>query len=234
MSATETPHFAAVVVMAGSGTRLGSVIPKAFVPLGGRPMWRHSAETFVAIPSCRGIVLVAAADRVDELRRALPVAHVVVGGARRQDSVRLGLAAVRGGVEIVAIHDAARPFVSADTILAAVAEAAGSGAALVAAPVRDTIKRVREGLIVETLDRGVLWQAQTPQCFRLDLIRDAHEAAQANGWEVTDDCALLERLGQAVAVVRGDVWNFKITDPEDLAAAEALLARRGFDGKEQT
>jgi len=228
------PAFAAVLVMAGSGTRLGAAVPKAFVTLGGKAMWRHAAETFASVASCRAVVLVAPADRADEVRREMPAARVVAGGARRQDSVRLGLAAVPADAGIVAIHDAARPFVAAETIATAVAEAAKSGAALVAAPARDTIKRVRDGRIVETLDRNELWLAQTPQCFRLDLIRGAHAAAETKGWDVTDDCALLERLGHAVAVVRGDAWNFKITEPEDLVAAEAFLARRGRPRKESS
>jgi len=215
--------------MAGSGSRLGASVPKAFVPLAGRPMWRHAAETFASIPNCRVVALVAPAELVEDVRRAMPRAVVVPGGARRQDSVRLGLAAVPPGVEIVAIHDAARPFVRAETIVAAVAEASRSGAALVAAPARDTVKRVVDGRVVETLDRSELWLAQTPQCFRLDVIRDAHAAADRGGWDVTDDCALLERLGRAVSVVRGDARNFKITDQDDLAAAEALLAKRNSE-----
>jgi 2-C-methyl-D-erythritol 4-phosphate cytidylyltransferase len=223
------PAFAAVLVMAGSGSRLGASVPKAFVPLAGRPLWRHAAETFAAIPSCRVVALVAPADLVEDVRRAMPRAVVVPGGARRQDSVRLGLAAVPPGVEIVAIHDAARPFVRAETIVAAVAQAAHTGASLVAAPARDTVKRVIDGRVVETLDRSELWLAQTPQCFRLDVIRDAHAVADRGGWDVTDDCALLERLGRAVAVVRGDARNFKITDQDDLAAAEALVAKRNSE-----
>jgi 2-C-methyl-D-erythritol 4-phosphate cytidylyltransferase len=218
--------------MAGSGSRLGASVPKAFVPLGGKPMWRHVAETFASMASCRAVVLVAPADRVAEARAAMPAARVVAGGARRQDSVRLGLAAVPSDAGVVAIHDAARPFVDATTVASAVAAAAQTGASLVAAPARDTIKRVRDGRVVETLDRSVLWMAQTPQCFRLDLIRAAHEAAESKGWEVTDDCALLERLGHAVAVVRGDAWNLKITEPADLSAAEALLALRRSRDKE--
>jgi 2-C-methyl-D-erythritol 4-phosphate cytidylyltransferase len=230
-------EFAAVLVMAGSGSRLAADVPKAFVPLGGKPMWRHAAETFASIPACRALVLVAPPDRVAEVRSAWRsdvrcLARTVAGGARRQDSVRLGLAAVPDDVAVVAIHDAARPFVDAATIETAVAEAARTGAALVATPVRDTIKRVSGGRVAETLDRSALWQAQTPQCFRLDLVRRAHEAAGTSGWEVTDDCALVERLGHEVAVVRGGAWNFKITDKDDLAAAEALLARRGRTGKE--
>jgi 2-C-methyl-D-erythritol 4-phosphate cytidylyltransferase len=233
-----SPEFAAVLVMAGAGSRLGADVPKAFVALGGKPMWRHAAETFASIASCRAIVLVAPADRVDEVRAMWNTVvrsqtpYVVAGGARRQDSVRLGIAAVPPDIAVVAIHDAARPFVEAATIEAAVAEAARTGAALVAVPARDTIKRVSAGRVAETLDRSALWQAQTPQCFRLDLVRRAHEAALTSGWEVTDDCALAERLGHAVAVVQGGAWNFKITDQDDLDAAEALLARRGRTDKE--
>lgn len=233
MTDLPAPDFAAVLVMAGSGTRLGADVPKAFVPLVGKPMWRHAADTFASIATCRVIVLVAPKDRVEEVRSAMPAAVVVEGGERRQDSVRLGLAAVLADVPVVAIHDAARPFVRAEGVLATVAEAARSGAALLATPVRDTIKRVSGGVIADTLDRNGLWQAQTPQCFRLELIRAAHEAAEKQGWDVTDDCALIERLGHAVAVVRGDAWNFKITEPDDLSAAEAFLAHRRKPGKER-
>ncbi len=226
MSETDPPAFAAVIVMAGSGSRLGAAVPKAFVPLGGRPMWRHSADTFASIAACRAVVLVAPADRVDETRRAAPRAVVVAGGARRQDSVRLGVAATPADVDVVAVHDAARPFVRAETILAAVEEASRSGAALVATPASDTVKRVADGRVVETLERSTLWLAQTPQCFRRDLLVRAHDAAERGGWDVTDDCALVERLGLPVAVVRGDAWNLKVTTPEDLARAEILLAAR--------
>jgi 2-C-methyl-D-erythritol 4-phosphate cytidylyltransferase len=224
--------FVALIVMAGSGERLGAGVPKAFVPLGGRALWRHAADTMTSIGSCRELVLVAPAERVDEVRSASPRATVVAGGARRQDSVRLGLAAVRSDAALVAIHDAARPFVAAQHVRATVAEAARTGAAVLVGPIRDTIKRVSGGFVVETLDRSTLRQAQTPQCFRLELVREAHEEAQRRGWDATDDCALLERLGHAVAVVLGDAWNFKITETGDLAAAEALLARRSGGGKE--
>jgi len=230
-------EFAAVLVMAGSGSRLGADVPKAFVPLGGKPLWRHAADTFASMAACRALVLVAPADRVADVHATWPpsdrlLVRIVAGGARRQDSVRLGLAAVPPDVAVVAIHDAARPFIDAATIEAAVAEAARTGAALVAAPVRDTIKRVSGGRVAETLDRSALWHAQTPQCFRLDVVRRAHEAAERSGWDVTDDCALAERLGQAVAVVRGGARNFKITETDDLAAAEALLAQAGRKDKE--
>ena len=242
MNAGDNPPFAAVLVMAGSGARLGAAVPKAFVALGGIAMWRYAAQTFASLESCREIVYVIPADlplketgarMLHEMQDPGNGAVVVAGGARRQDSVRRGLDAVSPGVDLVAIHDAARPLVTPAAILSAVAQAFKTGAAACAAPVLDTIKRVNDGRIVETLERSALWLAQTPQCFRLDLIRTAHAAAEVGGWEVTDDCALLERLGHAVAVVRGDAWNFKITEPEDLAVAEALLARRRDQGKER-
>lgn len=230
-----TVDFVAILVMAGSGERLGAGVPKAFVPLAGRPLWRHSALLFASLPGCRQVVLVVPADRVartvgEAQDLGVPV-RVVPGGARRQDSVRMGLgAAVR--TEVVAIHDAARPLVGRETALEVIRQAARAGSALAAIPVRDTIKRVREdGTVAETVDRKMLWQAQTPQAFRADLVREAHAEAERRGLEATDDAALVEALGlSGVRVVRGDPWNFKVTEPPDLAVAEALLARAGGTG----
>jgi 2-C-methyl-D-erythritol 4-phosphate cytidylyltransferase len=225
--------FVAVLVMAGSGERLGAKVPKAFVVLRGRPLWRHSAETLASLPGCRQVVLVVPADRV---ARTVADAHdlgvptrVVPGGARRQDSVRLGIGAATARAEVVAVHDAARPLLSRETALAVVREAARCGAALAASPVRDTLKRVRDdGTVEATVDRAHLWQAQTPQAFRWDVARTAHEEAERRGIEATDDAALVEALGLSpVRVVRGDPWNFKVTEPTDLAVAEALSSRTG-------
>lgn len=229
--------FVAILVMAGSGERLGAGAPKAFVELRGQPMWRHSARTFADLPGCRQIVLVAPADRVARLVAetqdlGVPV-RVVPGGARRQDSVRMGLAAAAGRADVVAIHDAARPLLSAETALEVVRVASRHGAAIAAVPVRDTLKRVRDdGTIESTVDRAALWQAQTPQAFRADLARNAHALAEERGIEATDDAALVEALGLGpVRVVRGDPWNFKVTEPPDLRAAEALLSAAGADGR---
>lgn len=225
--------FVAVLVMAGAGTRFGGPEPKAFAAVGGIPLWRHAARTFAGLPGCRGIVLVAAADRVAGLAAdvgglRVPV-RVCAGGERRQDSVRLGLAAVGDDAEVVAVHDAARPLLDAATALAVVREAAAAGAALAAVPVRDTLKRVADdGTVVGTVDRTGLWHAQTPQAFRRDVARRAHDEALRRGIEATDDAQLVEVLGLApVRVVRGDPWNFKVTEPPDRAVAEALLARTG-------
>jgi 2-C-methyl-D-erythritol 4-phosphate cytidylyltransferase len=227
--------FAAVLVMAGGGARLGAAVPKAFVEVAGAPLWRHAARTLASLPGCRTLVLVAPADRVETVRREAQElgarqgadVRVVPGGARRQDSVRLGLAAAPADVAVVAVHDAARPLLTAATALAVVREAARSGAALAAVPVRDTLKRVApDGRVEATVPREGLWHAQTPQAFRTSVAREAHEEAERRGLEATDDAALVEALGLAsVRVVRGDPWNFKVTDPPDRDAAEALLVR---------
>jgi 2-C-methyl-D-erythritol 4-phosphate cytidylyltransferase len=196
-------------------------------------MWRHSAETLASLPGCRQVVLVVPADRVartvaEAQDLGVPV-RVVPGGARRQDSVRVGLRAATTKATVFAVHDAARPLLSRETALAVVREAARCGAALAASPVRDTLKRVREdGTVEATVERSALWQAQTPQAFRWDVARTAHAEAERQGIEATDDAALVETLGLSpVRVVRGDPWNFKVTEPPDVAAAEALLARNG-------
>lgn len=231
--AERTVDFVAVLVMAGSGRRLGAAVPKAFVTVAGLPLWRHAARTLASLPGCRQIVLVVPADRVAQTvgeaqDLGVPV-RVVPGGARRQDSVGMGLGAATARAEVVAIHDAARPLLSRETALAVIRQAARSGAALAAVPVRDTLKRVRaDGTVESTLDRASLWQAQTPQAFRVEVVKAAHAEAGRQGLEATDDAALVEALGLApVTVVRGDPWNFKVTESSDLEAAEALLARAG-------
>lgn len=224
------PSFAAILVMAGSGSRFGGSEPKVYAPLRGIPLWRHAARTLTGTPGCARLVLVVAADRVAEVRRDardLPLAVVTAGGTTRQDSVRCGLAAVDVPAEVVAVHDAARPLVRSEVVTRAVAAAAERGAALVAVPVTDTIKEVDSlGFVCGTPDRARLWSAQTPQCFRTGLLVRAHEQALRDGVTATDDAALVEALGHPVAVVRGDAWNLKVTAPEDLHVAEALGALR--------
>jgi len=227
---SSTPiSFAAVIVMAGAGTRFGGAVPKVFLPLAGEPMWQHSVRAFAALPGLTSIVLVTSPERVDEVRAECvhPLSVVVAGGARRQDSVANGLAALTSSPQVVAVHDAARPLIEAATVARAIAAAAEHGSGLVAVPVSDTIKEVEDGVVVGTSDRTRLWRAQTPQCFRTEILVRAHEQARRGGVErVTDDAALVERLGLSVHVVRGDAWNIKITEPGDLVVAEAVLAHR--------
>ncbi len=215
------PSLAAIVVAAGQGVRMGAEVPKAFLPLGGEPMLRHALRTFAALPATRQVVLVVAAERVaDSLGLVadlgpVPV-EVVAGGAERQDSVGNGLARV-GDVDLVAVHDAARPFVRAADIESCMAEAVRTGAALLAVPARDTIKVADAARhVVATPERSTIWLAQTPQIFRVELLRRAHAQARAAGYLGTDDAALVERLGAPVALVEGDIDNRKLTTPEDL------------------
>jgi 2-C-methyl-D-erythritol 4-phosphate cytidylyltransferase len=154
------------------------------------------------------------------------LADPVVGGAERQDSVRAGLAALPEDTTLVAVHDAARALVRPESVSRVVAEARESGAALLAVPARDTLKRVREGSVVDTPPREECWLAQTPQVFRVELLREGLAKADAEGFVGTDDAQLVERLGVAVRVVPGEPENLKITGPGDLAAAEAWLRQR--------
>ncbi|MSQ48107.1 MAG: 2-C-methyl-D-erythritol 4-phosphate cytidylyltransferase [Deltaproteobacteria bacterium] len=220
-----------IVVAAGKGERMGRELPKPFLPVGGIPLLIHTLRAITQSTLVATITLVVAPER-EELCRDLLRLHgqfrvplaVVHGGAERQDSVRLGLAALGPTSEIVAIHDAARPFLDREILDRSIETAAIHGGALVAVPARDTIKRVgEEGTVVETIPRQQLWLAQTPQTFRVSLIREAHAQALAEGVVVTDDAALLERLGKVVKIVQGSYRNFKITTPEDLRVAEALL-----------
>src|SRR6185369_2195787 len=149
----------------------------------------------------------------------------VPGGMTRADSVKRGLMAIRAATaEIVAVHDGVRPFVTVEEIDATVAAARTDGAAILVAPVTDTIKQVNDQRIVKTLDRGELRRALTPQCFRYELLRQAYQAADITDPSVTDESVLLETLGIPVSIVEGSPRNIKITTVEDLTSAEAILA----------
>ena len=212
-----------LIVAAGSGSRLGRSEPKALVPLAGRPILSWALDAFLPLSFAR-IVVTAPPDRVEEFSRVAGTrAKVVAGGETRSASVRRGFDALAAAdSDIVAIHDAARPFVTGEEIAAVLQAAEKAGAAIAATPVVDTIKRVASGRILETVERDDLFGAATPQAFRADLLR----RALASAGEATDEAALFERLGIPVAIVPVSRFAFKITTPEDLELAEAL-ARRG-------
>ncbi|HEY8154533.1 MAG TPA: 2-C-methyl-D-erythritol 4-phosphate cytidylyltransferase [Myxococcota bacterium] len=229
---------AAVVLAAGRGERLGLKLPKAFVPLAGRPLLLHSLAALAGVPAIERVVpVIARADLArweglaSELAAIPKLAPPAFGGAERQDSVRAGLAALGPDVRWVAVHDAARPFVRASAVARVLAAARESGAAILAVPASDTIKRVRDGRVLETPPRPECWAAQTPQVFRVELLREALAKATAEGRTATDDAQLVEWLGVAVAVVEGDPDNWKLTRPEDLAAAERRLQAPGGEGR---
>jgi len=202
---------------------------KTLLQLAGKPLLLHTLDRFLPFREriCQTIIVAHPGDlrAIEEILGESAALAVVPGGARRQDSVWAGLARLVPEAELVAIHDAVRPFVAPEAIAAALAAAEETGAAIVAAPMKPTVKRVADGRIVATLDRRDLWCAQTPQVFRRQLIFEAFQAATRDRFEATDDAQLVERLGRPVAIVPGSDLNIKLTTPEDLAVAEAILAR---------
>jgi 2-C-methyl-D-erythritol 4-phosphate cytidylyltransferase/2-C-methyl-D-erythritol 2,4-cyclodiphosphate synthase len=220
---------AAIVVAAGRGERLGAP-EKVLLPLAGRPMLAWSLTALEQTETIGSIVIVGGAHTLRAIARLVAeegffrVQAIVAGGERRQDSVAAGLAALPKETEIVVIHDGARPLVDADLINRCVEAAAASGAAIAAIPVADTLKRVTEQTIVGTVDRSGLWAAQTPQVFRLATLRRALVAS--SGEEVTDEARICEAAGIPVTVVPASLANLKVTHPEDVAVADALLRAR--------
>ena len=220
----------AIVVAGGQGTRFGGHQPKQFLEIHGIPVIIHTLRRFEPSQQIERVAVVLPAVDVDEFQILIEkfalkkVWRVVVGGETRAQSVKNGLAAI-DDAHVVAVHDAVRPLVSASEIDAVVAAAAESGAAILVAPVSDTIKQVEAEKIVRTVSRSELRRALTPQAFHFQILRRAYqdlEQLEATGIEVTDDSFLVERLNLAVTVVEGSARNLKITAPEDLAIAEAL------------
>jgi len=229
---TSARKLALIVPAAGSSTRMGGGVRKPFIELRGLPVICHTLDRFDGIAGLGQIVVVAHPADIAEIEASLwpqlaehGATHLVPGGARRQDSVVNGLDALEPDTGIVLIHDAVRPFVPRRAIEEAVEAAAEHAAAVVAMPVADTVKRARGETAAETVPRGDLWGAQTPQVFEAGLIRRAFEQAAKDGFECTDDAQLVERLGVGVRLVRGSYENFKITTPAHLRMAEALLDR---------
>lgn len=221
-----------VIAAAGSGLRLGRESPKALVPLRGVPIldWalRAFARDALAIPIDLVVVTAPESHRAEFERIVAGRARVVAGGATRSDSVRAGFAALGASDDdVVAVHDAARPFIGAAEADAVYAAAASSGAAIAAIPLVDTIKRVVQGRVVQTVDREGLFGAATPQAFRGEVLR----RALASGRDATDEAALCEDLGIPVVVVPVSRRAFKITTREDLELAEGMLLQAELAGR---
>jgi 2-C-methyl-D-erythritol 4-phosphate cytidylyltransferase len=222
----------AIVVAAGKGTRLGGNQPKQFLELRGVPIIIHTLRQFERCEAIKEIIVVVPAEHtaafssLAEKFEVRKLSRVVSGGATRAQSVFCGLNAI-GNAEIVAVHDGVRPFVTPDEIDRVVAAARASGAAILVAPVADTIKDIENGRVKGTPPRSNLRRALTPQCFRYDLLKRAFEGldeVEAAGLELTDDSLLVERLGAEIIAVEGSARNIKITREEDLALAEAILS----------
>jgi 2-C-methyl-D-erythritol 4-phosphate cytidylyltransferase len=220
----------AILVAAGRGERMGADRPKAFVTLAGASLLLRAARAFEASPEVDGVLAVVPAGYEEmargELGELKKLSAVVPGGARRQDSVSAGLDRAGTSFEgVVLVHDAARPLVCGETIAAVAAAAREHGAALPVLEMVDTVKRVRDGRVVETLDRSALGAAQTPQGFRATLLREAYRHAEREGLALTDEAMAVEALGHPVIAVPGLASNRKLTTLEDLEWAEYHLRR---------
>jgi 2-C-methyl-D-erythritol 4-phosphate cytidylyltransferase len=223
----------AIIVAAGSGSRLGCGQPKAFITLCGRPMLYYSLAAAAKVPAIDEAVIAVppamesrAQQMAAEAGLGCPV-KVTAGGAERQDSVRIALALTSAESEVVIVHDAARPLAEPALFEACLESAARFGGAIAAIAVADTLKRAADETITATVERLGLYQAQTPQAFRRELLVRAHDRAVREHLNATDDADLVERVGGTVKLVEGSALNLKVTTPIDLEIAEALLGRRG-------
>ena len=220
-----------IIPAAGSGTRFGGDVPKQFLPLGGKPLMQRVVERFL-FDAVVTRVVVPVADMLLSAVKTSPGERVqfVAGGSTRLQSVTRGLEAAQvdgDEFDLIAIHDAVRPFFSLDTFHATLDAARTHGAAFPGIPLPDTVHQIADDAIASTLDRSVLVAAQTPQCFRAEVLRDVIERAAREDADATDEAGLAAKYGHRVQFVRGDSMNFKITRPEDLVMAERIYAEWG-------
>jgi 2-C-methyl-D-erythritol 4-phosphate cytidylyltransferase len=228
--------LSAILVAGGSSQRMG--FDKLFAVISGEPVITHPIRAFERATSVGEIVVVAREDRHDEIRKLSrdrgfkKIRAIVPGGERRQDSVRAGLYRIDRGAKYVAVHDAARPLITPEQIERAFAQCRVHGAAALAQPVNDTLKRAdADLLVVGSVDRRRLYAMQTPQIFERKLIEDAYRAVYAENILVTDEVSAIERLGYKVALVLNDDFNLKITYPRDLPVADFIICDRAKDGR---
>lgn len=215
-----------VIVAAGSASRMGG-IDKVMAPLAGEPMIVRTVRAFQDCDAVKKIVVVTREDLILPITSLCSgmskVKAVVAGGSSRQESVHLGLNALSGEVQLVAVHDGARPLVSWQLIDRVIRAANTYGAAAPAIPVKDTIKVMKGGVVEQTPDRSNLFAVQTPQVFDFDLLRGALKKVEQEQLQVTDDCSAVEQMGMRVKIVEGDERNLKVTTPMDLKIAQMLL-----------
>jgi len=226
----KTSRNIAIVVAAGSGSRIGGGLPKQFLPLDRKPMIVHSLGFFEKNALIDEVVLVVAEEYLAYASQAIvdewslrKIRKITAGGETRQESVLAGLTACPSGIVLVAIHDAARPFVAGDLFAKVMARARETGAAILAVPAKESIKMVENGVIAQTLRRDSIWIAQTPQVFLFENILQAHQRAADARNEATDDAQLYEQYCGPVAIVHGSYNNIKITTKSDFILAEEIL-----------
>jgi 2-C-methyl-D-erythritol 4-phosphate cytidylyltransferase len=226
----------AIIAAAGQGTRMAGNRPKQFLELAGVPIIIHTLKAFEHCEAIQEIIVVLSAEEIPgflslaDKHGTAKLGGVVPGGSSRAESVLNGLlVAGEKSPEIVAVHDGVRPFVTPDEISRTVAAAQVDGAAIMVSPPVDTMKEVRDGAVIRTISRNELRNALTPQCFRYKLLRRAYEAVDVSDPDLTDESTLVERLGVRIAIVEGSARNIKITRPEDIAIAEAVLKNWSLD-----
>jgi len=224
------PVFSLIIPAAGRGERMQADIPKPYLQLGDCTVLEHALSCFIDLPGLKQVIAATSGPYRDQtekiLHRLIPDLHfkVVQGGAERMHSIYNAIEKVDPESELIAVHDAVRPFVSKTTILECLKQAAVTGGAIPGVRVNDTIKRVDDqGKIKETPDRSELWQAQTPQIFKRSILLKAYENALSTNMKATDDASLVEAIGGAVAMVTGSRTNFKLTYPIDFKIAEILV-----------
>lgn len=226
------PPAAAIITAGGIGRRMGGTTPKQFLSLNGIPILARTISAFQQACCFQSIVLTVPADHLDTAANLLKAhgftstCQLVVGGESRQDSVRAGLNALPREIELVVIHDGVRPLVAQKIIRDCLQAASLHGAAIAAIPIKDTIKEETCGVVKQTVDRSNLWRAQTPQAARVALLREAYMQAEQDHFSGTDEASLLERVGYPITIVTGSETNLKITTPEDMIMADALLASK--------
>ena len=223
-----TERVLVIIPAAGTGTRFGGDVPKQFLPLGGKPLVQRVVERFL-FDDAVTCVVVPVLDMLLNVVKPSPGERVkfVAGGATRLQSVTAGLEAAGSEFDLVAVHDAVRPFFSLDTFHATLDAARTHGAAFPGIPLPDTIHEIADDAIASTPDRSVFVAAQTPQCFRMDVLQDVLARAAREDANATDEAGLAAKYGHRVQLVRGDSMNFKITRPEDLVMAERIYAEWG-------
>ncbi|HEX5563427.1 MAG TPA: 2-C-methyl-D-erythritol 4-phosphate cytidylyltransferase [Sporosarcina sp.] len=223
--------YTVLLPAAGSGKRMGAGFNKLFLEMAGKPILIHTLDVFERDPDCSGMILSVKYEEKPQIEEMLErfgitkVAALVEGGAERQQSVAACINAHQSG-GIVLVHDAARPFIKRDVVRKLVEVALEEGAAIAGVQVKDTMKVAPDGIVEETVDRSKLWAIQTPQAFRYEILKEASDKAEAEGFLGTDESMIVERLGHPVRVVESTYDNVKMTTKEDLLFGEVLLKQR--------
>lgn len=226
--------YEVIIPSAGAGKRMGAGQNKLFLNLFGEAIIARTVRVFAEDPTCLKIILPinpaekdTFIEKFTDARIKLDKIEFIEGGLERQYSVKNGLKALTGETEIVLVHDGARPFVTKNQITGLVEAATIHGGTVLAARVKDTIKKAVDNFVEETIERDCLWSMQTPQAFRVEILKSAHKSAEEKGFLGTDESSLVEKIGEKVYISEGDYENIKLTTEEDIIFAEAILRKRG-------